>query len=40
MKIGHRYGVFYNMYQMHDQYIVRSIKTASGEATWLVVTPP
>lgn len=34
------YGVFYNMYALHDQYIVRRITAASGETTWLVVTPP
>jgi len=34
------YGVFYNVYRFHDQYTVRSIKSASGETTWLVTTPP
>ncbi len=34
------YGVFYNMYRFHERYIVRSVKSSSGEATWLVITPP
>src|SRR5207245_4195668 len=34
------YGIFYNMYRLHDRYIVQSIKSASGETTWLVITPP
>jgi hypothetical protein len=34
------YGVFYNMYELHDQYVVRSIKSSSGESTWLVVPSP
>ena len=34
------YGIFYNLFEFHDQYFVRGVKSASGETTWLVVTPP
>ncbi len=34
------WGVFYNLYQLHDWYIVRGVKSASGETTWVVITPP
>ena len=32
------YGVFYNLYQFHSQYIVRGIKSSTGETIWTVTT--
>jgi hypothetical protein len=34
------YGVFYNLYELHDEYTVRAIKSASGETTWVVLPSP
>jgi hypothetical protein len=34
------YGVFYNLYELHDEYTVRAIKSTSGDTTWVVVPSP
>ena len=34
------YGVFYNVFQFYENYIVRSVTSSSGEITWLVVALP